>query len=146
MSKKKKFIKNIFSSEYETLKKNFIDETFNLFSKELKEDDSCYLISTHWIRTFIYYLNIISQESNNEENDNELGEILFQFSKTFNLYYKPNLDLQKFFIFAPAILIFVEIVIFGMTQKKARNTRINFYRVKRPKIVIKSLMNIFIIY
>ena len=99
---KKKFIKNIFSTEYETLKKNFIDESFNLFSKELKEDDNCYLISTHWIRTFIYYLNIISQESNNEENDNELGELLFQFSKTFNLYYKPNLDLQKFFIFAPA--------------------------------------------
>ena len=99
---KKKFLKNIFSTEYETLKKNFIDETFNLFSKELKEDDNCYLISTHWIRTFIYYLNIISQESNNEENDNELGELLFQFSKTFNLYYKPNLDLQKFFIFAPA--------------------------------------------
>ena len=99
---KKKFIKNIFSSEYEALKNNFIDETFNLFSKELKEDDNCYLISTHWIRTFIYYLNIISQESNNEENDNELGELLFQFSKTFYLYYKPNLDFNKFFIFAPA--------------------------------------------
>ena len=99
---KKKFTKNIFSTEYETLKKNFIDETFNLFSKELKEEDNCYLISTHWIRTFIYYLNIISQESNNEENDNQLGELLFQFSKTFNLYYKPNLDFQKFFIFAPA--------------------------------------------
>ena len=99
---KKKFTKNLYSSEYEILKKNFIDETFNLYSKELKEGDNCYLISTHWIRTYIYYLNIISQESNNEENDNELGELLFQFSKTFNLYYKPNLDFQKFFIFAPA--------------------------------------------
>ena len=102
IEQKKKFTKNLFSTEYELLKKNFIDETFNLFSKDLKEGDNCYLISTHWIRTYIYYLNIISQESNNEENDNELGELLFQFSKTFNLYYKPNLDFQKFFIFAPA--------------------------------------------
>ena len=99
---KKQFIKNTFSSEYEILKKNFIDETFNLYSKEFKEGDNCYLISTHWIRTYIYYLNIISQESKNEDNDIELGELLFQFSKTFNLYYKPNLDFQKFFIFAPA--------------------------------------------
>ena len=102
IEQKKKFIKNIFSTEYEILKKNFIDESFNLFSKELKEDDNCYFISTHWIRTFIYYLNIVSQESNNEENDIELGELLFQFSKTFNLYYKPNLDLKEFFIFSPS--------------------------------------------
>ena len=76
IEQKKKFTKNLFSTEYELLKKNFIDETFNLFSKDLKEGDNCYLISTHWIRTYIYYLNIISQESNNEENDIELGELL----------------------------------------------------------------------
>ena len=102
IEQKKLFTKNIFSTEYELLKKYFMDEAFNLFSKELKEGDNCFLISTYWIKTFIYYLNIVSQESKNEENDIELGELLFQFSKTFNLYYRPNLDLQKFFIFAPA--------------------------------------------
>ena len=102
IEQKKNYIKNKFSTDYEILKKNFIDESFNLFSKELKEGENCYLISTYWIKTFIYYLNIISKESNNEENDIELGELLFQFSKTFNLYYKPNLENEKFYIYAPA--------------------------------------------
>ena len=102
IEQREKYTKNIFSSEYETLRRNFLDEKYNITSKDLKEGDNCYFISTHWIKTFIYYKNIISKESNNEENDIELSHLLFQFSKTFYLYYKPNLSNEIFFKYAPA--------------------------------------------
>ena len=97
IEQRKKYTNNIFSNEYETLRKSFLDQKYNISSKDLKEEDNWYIISTHWIKTFIYYLNIISKESNNEENDIELSHLLFQFSKTFYLYYKPNLLNDIFF-------------------------------------------------
>ena len=102
IQQRKKYTTNTFSTEYETLRRNFLDEKYNIVSKDLKEGDNCYIISTYWIKNFIYYINIISKESNNEENDIELGQLLFQFSKTFYLYYKPNLSNDIFFKYAPA--------------------------------------------
>ena len=102
IEQRNKYTKNTFISEYETLRRNFLDEKYNIISKDLKEGDNCYIISTYWIKTFIYYINIISKESNNEENDIELGQLLFQFSKTFYLYYKPNLSNDIFFKYCPA--------------------------------------------
>ena len=102
IEQRKKYTTNAFSTEYETLRRNFLDEKYNIVSKDLKEGDNCYIISTYWIKNFIYYINIISKESNNEENDIELGHLLFQFSKTFYLYYKPNLLNDIFFKYAPA--------------------------------------------
>ena len=101
LTQKQKYINNLYDTEYETLRRNFLDEKYNLMSKDLKEGDNCYIISTHWIKTFMYYLDLISKESNSEENI-ELSRLLFQFSKTFYLYYKPNLPNQEFFQYAPA--------------------------------------------
>ena len=102
IEQRKKYTNNKFSNEYETLRKSFLDEKYNISSKDLREGDNCYIISTHWVKIFIYYLNIISKESNNEENDIELSHLLFQFSKTFYLYYKPNLLNEIFFQYSPA--------------------------------------------
>ena len=153
IQQRKKYTTNTFSTEYETLRRNFLDEKYNIVSKDLKEGDNCYIISTYWIKNFIYYINIISKESNNEENDIELGQLLFQFSKTFYLYYKPNLSNDIFFNMPQHILvhliifIFQEIVIFGLTLKKKKNILTNFYQIKSLKImIIKLLMKIYIIY
>ena len=102
IEKRKKYTNNIYISEFDTFKRNFIDEKYNIISKDLKEGDNCYIISTFWIKNFIYFLNIISKESNNEENDMELGQLLYQFSKTFYLYYKPNLSNDIFFKYTPS--------------------------------------------
>ena len=98
--RRKQYRNNIYSNEYDILRNNFLNK-YDLDEGKLKEGDLCYIISTHWIKTFIYYIDIISKESNNEENDIELGHLLFQFSKTYFLYYNRNLSKDQFYKYAP---------------------------------------------
>ena len=43
IEQRKKYTTNAFSSEYESLRRNFLDEKYNIVSKDLKEGDNCYI-------------------------------------------------------------------------------------------------------
>ena len=51
-----------YRKEYKNLKKLFIENKYNLKIEKRKPKDSCFILSTYWVRNFIYYLNKITNE------------------------------------------------------------------------------------
>lgn len=79
-----------YSKYYQKLKNKFIDNKYS-FPEEKKEN--CYLVSTDWIRTFIYFLMVVTSPSKSENkesnNTSSMKYILklIQSNKTCQLFY-----------------------------------------------------------
>jgi len=96
-----------YRKEYKNLKKLFIENKYNLKIEKRKPKDSCFILSTYWVRNFIYYLNKITNEiqRNNEEVeeseiDIEISQKLFQFRKTMYLYFHEEISNEDYLKYA----------------------------------------------
>ena len=98
-----------YRKEYKSLKKLFIENKYNLKLEKRKVKDSCFLLSTYWVKNFIYYLNKITNEKqrNNEELDEneidiEMSQKLFQFRKTMFLYFHEDISSEDYLKYSPS--------------------------------------------